>query len=114
MCFSKIWKILHSIYKWTPLKINQLLQRRLATALEDLKYSEKEGTFDLIIVNDDIDVARKSLRDFILPFIAQVQEQQKQAIEWTKLKFEVILKRSPGQFIAGQFIPNLFTNFFAS
>jgi hypothetical protein len=50
----------------------------LATAREDLKYSEAEGSFDLIIVNDDVDLAGKTLRDFMLPFIKEVQEQQQQ------------------------------------
>ena len=42
-----------------------------------MKYSEEDGSFDLVIVNDDIDVACKTMRDFMLPFIREVQEQHK-------------------------------------
>ena len=55
---------------------NLLFQRRLATAREDLKYSELDGSFDLIIVNDDVDEAGRQLRQFMLPFIKEVQDQQ--------------------------------------
>lgn len=42
-----------------------------------MKYVDGEGAFDLVIVNDDIEVACKTMRDFMLPFIKEVQEYQK-------------------------------------
>ncbi len=53
-----------------------MFQRRLATAREDLKYSELDGSFDLTIVNDDVDEAGRQLREFMLPFIKEVQDQK--------------------------------------
>lgn len=42
------------------------IQQRLTRALEELKFGEIEGMFDLIITNDDIEKAYSILRQFIV------------------------------------------------
>ncbi|XP_008545222.2 guanylate kinase [Microplitis demolitor] len=42
------------------------LQRRLNTAIEEIKYGDEPGNFHRVIVNDDVDKAYHELRDFIL------------------------------------------------
>ena len=67
-----------------------------------MKYVDGEGAFDLVIVNDDIEVACKTMRDFMLPFIKEVQEYQK-ADHWETFKFVLDLIPSPFQFLS---VPN--------
>jgi len=54
------------------------LAKRLAAAKAELDYGMTPGNFDIIIVNDDLDVAYKQLKTFILPDITKLQEFQKQ------------------------------------
>lgn len=41
------------------------IQKRLAQARNELEYSKTDGAHDLIIVNDDLEVAYKALEAFI-------------------------------------------------
>jgi guanylate kinase len=41
------------------------IQKRLAQAKNELEYSKTEGVHDLIIVNDDLELAYKELEAFI-------------------------------------------------
>jgi len=50
----------------------QSLQNRLSQAIEDNKLSEK-GVFDLVIVNDDLEIAYKQLKQFITDDIKRVK-----------------------------------------
>ena len=47
----------------------QSLRQRLDRAIEELRFGEIEGMFDLIITNDDIDKAYSILREFIVEVI---------------------------------------------
>ncbi|OTF82259.1 guanylate kinase-like protein, partial [Euroglyphus maynei] len=42
------------------------VQQRLTRAIEELKFGEIDGMFDLIITNDDIERAYSILRKFVL------------------------------------------------
>lgn len=42
------------------------MQRRLERAIEELRFGEVEGIFDLMITNDCVEPAYKMLRDFIV------------------------------------------------
>ncbi len=46
----------------------QSLQNRLSQAIEDNKLSER-SVFDLVIVNDDLEIAYKQLKQFITDVI---------------------------------------------
>jgi len=37
-----------------------------------MNYSEEEGGFDLVIVNDNVEKAGQGLREFILPFVENI------------------------------------------
>ena len=45
---------------------DETVNRRLETAKEELEYAEQEGSYDKIIVNDDIDKAYVELESYIL------------------------------------------------
>jgi len=42
------------------------LQKRLGAAAKEMEYGEEEGNFDTVIVNDDLDTAYQSLKDFLI------------------------------------------------
>ncbi|KPM03179.1 guanylate kinase-like protein 1 [Sarcoptes scabiei] len=42
------------------------LRRRLDRAIDELRFGQIEGMFDLIITNDDIDQAYSILREFVV------------------------------------------------
>lgn len=46
------------------------MQRRLERAIEELRFGEVEGIFDLMITNESVDPAYQMLRDFIVEVIA--------------------------------------------
>ncbi len=48
------------------------LSRRMETAKRELVYGEKEGNFDVVITNDDLDKAYAQLREFVLPEVRKV------------------------------------------
>jgi len=50
------------------------LQKRLSVAEAEMAYGVGHGNFDLIIINDVIEVAYSKLRDFLLPDITSLQE----------------------------------------
>ena len=39
-----------------------------------MEYGEKEGNFDVIIVNDDLETAYVNLRDFVMPELEKLHE----------------------------------------
>ncbi|XP_068215276.1 guanylate kinase isoform X2 [Palaemon carinicauda] len=45
------------------------LMRRLETAKKELEYGAKDGNFDKIIINDNVDEAYEQLREFIKPIV---------------------------------------------
>ena len=47
--------------------------QRLSAAAAEMEYGEKKGTFNIVIINDDLDSAYEQLRDFILPDIQALQ-----------------------------------------
>ena len=52
------------------------LAKRLAAATAEMDYGDTEGNFDLVIVNDELEAAYSELREFMLPKINFIQEQQ--------------------------------------
>ena len=40
--------------------------QRLGAAAKEMEYGEEEGNFDTVIVNDDLDTAYQSLKDFLM------------------------------------------------
>ena len=48
------------------------LKKRLDTAKEEMKYGEEKGNFHIVVVNDDLDKAYQSLREYILPEIQKL------------------------------------------
>jgi len=52
------------------------LAKRLAAATAEIDYGDTEGNFDLVIVNDELEAAYSELREFMLPKINFIQEQQ--------------------------------------
>ena len=51
------------------------IQKRLKQAELELEYSKTEGVHDLIIVNDDLEEAYKTLEDFIFKDSTQEEGQ---------------------------------------
>ena len=45
---------------------DESLRRRLDRAIEELRFGEIEGMFDLVITNDHLDTAYETLRSFIV------------------------------------------------
>ena len=39
-----------------------------------MEYGEEEGTFDIIIVNDDLEAAYVQLRDFVIPELERLYD----------------------------------------
>ncbi|KAI1285745.1 Guanylate kinase [Halotydeus destructor] len=52
----------------------EAVRKRLARAMDELAYGEISGNFDVVIVNDEIDVAYTNLRDFILQDIEELKK----------------------------------------
>jgi guanylate kinase len=52
------------------------LQKRLTTAREELVYGGTPGNFNVVIVNDDLDIAYGKLRAFILPEIEKQKTEE--------------------------------------
>lgn len=50
------------------------LQRRLRAAEVDMEYSKEPGMFDVIVVNDDLDVAYQELKEALLEEINMVKK----------------------------------------
>lgn len=44
----------------------EAIRRRLATARAEMQYSQTPGVHDTIVVNDKLDVAYRSVKDFVL------------------------------------------------
>ena len=55
----------------------QSLKRRLERAAVELAYGASPGNFDIVIVNDDVEVASKKLRDFMIPHIERLQNMKR-------------------------------------
>ena len=47
--------------------------RTFNRAREELEFGEEPGNFDVIIVNDDLEKAYKTLREFVLPEVRRQQ-----------------------------------------
>ena len=54
----------------------QSLAKRLAAATAEMDYGDTEGNFDLVIVNDELEAAYSELRQFMLPKISVILQQQ--------------------------------------
>lgn len=50
------------------------LQKRLETAKGEMEYGNEPGNFDVVIVNDQLDKAYNELKEFLLPYIQEVQK----------------------------------------
>ena len=53
------------------------LKRRLSAAAAEISYGETPGNFDLIVVNDDIDVVEQQLKEFLSPHVEALAEATK-------------------------------------
>ena len=54
----------------------QSLAKRLAAATAEMDYGDTEGNFDLVIINDQLEAAYSDLRQFMLPKISVILQQQ--------------------------------------
>ena len=52
------------------------IQKRLSVATADKEYGDAKGNFDLIIVNDNIEVAGNEMINFIKPYVEELQKDQ--------------------------------------
>ena len=52
------------------------IQKRLSAAAAEIEYGEAKGNFDLIIVNDNIEVAGNEMINFLKPFVEELQKDQ--------------------------------------
>ena len=52
------------------------IQKRLSVAAAEIKYGEAKGNFDLIIVNDNIEVAGNEMINFLKPIVEELQKDQ--------------------------------------
>ena len=52
------------------------MAKRVAAATAEMDYGDKEGNFDLVILNDQLEVAYSELREFMLPKISFIQQRQ--------------------------------------
>ncbi|KAK7506581.1 hypothetical protein BaRGS_00002056 [Batillaria attramentaria] len=50
------------------------LQKRLATAQEALDYAKQPGSYDHVIINDDLDVAYEKLKGILIADITEIQK----------------------------------------
>lgn len=69
-------KILEERLRGRGTESEESLQKRLATASEALKYAEEKDVYDLIVVNDEEDVAYEQLRGFLAEDLEQIRNEK--------------------------------------
>ena len=66
-------KVLEERLKGRGTETEDSLKKRLDLATRDMEYGQTEGNFDIIIVNDDLDVAYASLMEFLKEKYTEIQ-----------------------------------------
>ena len=51
------------------------IQKRLSVAASEIEYGDTPGNFDLIIVNDDVEAAGNKMKEFIQPYVEELQQE---------------------------------------
>jgi len=67
-------KVLEERLRGRGTESEENIQKRLDRSREEMAYGDGEGNFDLVLVNDDIDEAYKTLRDFIIRDIEELKK----------------------------------------
>ncbi|OQR78093.1 guanylate kinase-like [Tropilaelaps mercedesae] len=59
-------QVLEERLRYRGTESEEALNKRLNRAVEELKYGEQEGNFDVVIVNDNLKVAYETLENFLI------------------------------------------------
>jgi len=59
-------KILEERLRVRGTETEESLQKRLGSAAKEMEYGEEDGNFDIIVVNDDLETAYRTLREFLV------------------------------------------------